>query len=82
MARPSDEPLSREFTLHLDVQVTRRKFWAIVCDPDGNTVWATRWPSEAIAWLDMQGITRYLIAPNPERPLAATTSAILIERQD
>lgn len=79
----TDQPdASAEWQLHLDLHVTRRKTYHTIIEPGGDVAYSARYISEALAWLDMVGVRRYVLFPSVHHALALPLNPILIERQD
>lgn len=82
METPEHIDARGEWQLHLDLHVTRRKTYHTIIEPGGDVAYSARYVSEALAWLDMVGVRRYVLFPSPHHALAVPTRPIMIERQD
>ena len=54
------------WTIHANVQITRRKTFFLVTNPQGETVYRNRWLWPCIDWLDTMEVRAYIIRPGNE----------------
>lgn len=66
------------WTIFLDLQVTRRKFWHVLCDPSGEQTYFAAHLSEVLGWLAQREIEDYVLIANPDRSLAANVNPIFV----
>lgn len=67
------------WALYLDQWITRRKIYHIVQNPAGETVYKSRYVGECMAFLAAEGVSRYLVHPDPQRTLRLPLEAHWME---
>lgn len=70
------------WTIYCDLQVTRRKFWFVLCDPAGEQTYFAPHLSEILGWLAQREIEQYVLIANPDRSLATKVYPIFVERSE
>jgi hypothetical protein len=70
------------FAIHLDVQVTRRKWWFVATDPEGNPIYYARHISEVMGWLDLHGVHEYVLVPSEQHDLGQQLNLISIRKEE
>lgn len=71
MSAPDLETEPPRWRLHLDMAITRRKLYHIVENPEGVVTFRSRFASECMAWLDLEGVDRYELVPSAHRTLGS-----------
>lgn len=59
------------FTLSLDVQITRRKFYHVILEPGGDFVFKSKHTGQCLEWFNAEGIERFEVLSDNSRWLVS-----------
>lgn len=68
------------WVVFIDQQITRRKRYHLVCDPDDVQRYRSMWLGECLAWLETEGVDRYMLIPAEGRTLDLPNRTYVVER--